>query len=164
VLEDRIGRDAERSEVEAIRAEPSSKPRLVKIDWARRDADNRELGKGGERYVFERERQTLKEGNRPDLAAKVNWNASEADGQGYDISSFDLDGKPIHIEVKTTTRGEATPFFVSSNEVRVSSRLGDSYRLYRVFNFPASPEVVVYRGALEKCLVLNPASYRAQAK
>ncbi|WP_271596125.1 MULTISPECIES: DUF3883 domain-containing protein [unclassified Bradyrhizobium] len=164
VLEDRIGREFDSSEAEAIRTESASKPRLVRIDWALRDAENRELGKGGERYVFERERQTLKEANRADLAAKVKWEASEADGHGYDISSFDLDGKPIHIEVKTTAHGEATPFFVSSNELSTSSRLDESYRLYRVYNFPASPEITVYRGALEKCLVLNPTSYRAQRK
>jgi hypothetical protein len=121
-------------------AEPGA-PRLVKIDWAKRDAEHRALGNGGEKYVFERKRHQLIEADKPELAARVKWNASEADGHGYDISSFEIDGTPISIEVKTTTRGKETPFFVSSNEVVVSSRLGNSYRLYRVYNFLSSPSI-----------------------
>jgi hypothetical protein len=165
VVEDRLGRDDDRTGLEFLAAAPKEHaPRLAKIDWAKRDAENRELGNGGERYVFEQERLRLIAADKPELAARVTWNARDADGHGYDITSFDADGGSIHIEVKTTTRGEGTPFFVSDNELRVSQRLGDSYRLYRVFNFPSSPQVAVYGGPLSECLKLSPASYRAQRK
>jgi len=165
VLEDRLGRAADPAKIELPQVQAlEHASRFVKIDWAKRDAENRELGRGGEKFVLEHERARLAAADKPELAAKVTWKASEADGHGYDISSFESDGTPIHIEVKTTTRGELTPFFVSSNEVRVSERLGMRYRLYRVFNFPRSPEIATYRGSLSACLRLSPASYRAQRK
>lgn len=165
VLEDRLGRATLAEGLEFLRhVAVEHEPRLMKIDWAKRDADNRELGVAGERFVFERERLRLVAAKKPELAAMVRWNASEADGHGYDVSSFDENGSPIQIEVKTTTRGESTAFFVSTNEVLASIRLGKSYRLYRVFNFPAAPEIAVYGGALDKCLALSPATYRAKRK
>jgi hypothetical protein len=165
VVEDRIGRPRAPQPDQSPRgALKNSAARLVKIDWAKRDAENRELGIGGERFIFETERLRLIAGNKPELAANVKWDASEADGHGYDVSSFELDGTPIQIEVKTTTGNGGTPFFISSNELQVSRKLGESYRLYRLFNFPASPDIAVYRGPLDECLALNPATYRAKPK
>lgn len=165
VIQDRLGTAREQVAPKLPRAAPRKQgPRLVNIDWAKRDAENRELGRGGEKYVFERERMRLIKAGKPKLAAKVAWNASEADGHGYDISSFAVSGKPIHIEVKTTACGKETPFFVSLNEVRTSQRLSKSYRLYRVFDFPRSPKIAKYRGPLSLCLALSPVSFRARRK
>jgi uncharacterized protein DUF3883 len=163
-VEDWLGRGPGTASVSLPLTKRRHSPRLVKIDWAKRDAENRALGEGGERYVFQQERQSLVEKQRPDLAALVKWDASEADGHGYDISSFDPDGTPIFIEVKTTTRGKDTAFFVSHNEVKVSGIHGERYRLYRVFNFLTRPDVLVHKGNLDDCFSLSPVSFRATAK
>jgi hypothetical protein len=163
-LEDRLGRPIGPSNTQPKKPKKEHAPKLVKIDWAKRDAENRELGIGGEKFVLERERQRLVDANKPGLAAHVRWNASEADGHGYDISSFEVDGTPIFIEVKTTTLDREAPFFVSRNEVLSSRQLGDRYRLYRVANFLSSPTIKVYTGPLEDCLTLTPNSYRARAR
>lgn len=94
----------------------------------------------------------------------LRWNAREADGDGYDISSFEPNGTPICIEVKTTTLDGDTPFYVSRNELLSSRELGSRYRLYRVSNFLSSPTVTIYCGALEDCMELIPNSYRAKPR
>jgi hypothetical protein len=163
-VEDWIGRAPGTVNTSPPGATRRRSPRLAKIDWAKRDAENRALGESGERYVFEKERQSLIDKQRPDLAARVKWDASEADGHGYDISSFDADGTPIFIEVKTTTLGEKTPFFVSYNEVQASTRLGGRYRLHRVFDFLTRPDVAVHEGCLDDGFSLNAVSFRAKQK
>lgn len=157
VLEDRLGRTAPI----VVGKATSPKSHISKIDWAKRDADNRALGKGGELHVFELERLKLVEVGRADLAERVRWLAGEGDGHGFDISSFDADGSSICIEVKTTTRGSDAPFFVSDNEVRVSSEKSASYRLYRVFNFLSQPSITIYRGAISEFCEIKPTNYRA---
>ncbi len=99
----------------------------------RRDAENRRLGRMGEEWVVEFEQRRLHdEARRPDLARKVEWIAdTRGDGAGYDIASFNIDESPRLIEVKTTGLGKYFPFLVTANEVRVSEREVEAYRLYR---------------------------------
>jgi hypothetical protein len=61
------------------------------------------------------------------------------DGLGYDIVSFDENGAELLLEVKTTNAGILMPFFITANELAVAERIGDAYRLYRVFDFSTSP-------------------------
>lgn len=131
------------------------------MDWAKREAENRELGKAGEKYVFQKERERLIAAGRPDLAESVKLLTEEGDGHGYDVASFEPDGEPLHIEVKTTTRGTGTPFFLSDNELRESVELQASYCLYRVSNFFSEPKIAVYRGAIGTSFNIVPTSYRA---
>ena len=59
--------------------------RLVgKFDPAERDARNRDLGKAGERFVVEFERDRLRRAGRDDLADDVQW-VSDVDGDGYRV-------------------------------------------------------------------------------
>jgi len=100
---------------------------------------------------------------RVDLAKRVKWVSKDiGDGLGYDIRSFDQDGNEVFLEVKTTTSGRATPFFVSNNEVAVSGEKGDSYRLVRVFNFSKKPRFFSLTGSLSEVLQLEATSYRAR--
>lgn len=46
-----------------------------------------------------------------------------------------MTGGTTNIEVKTTTSGQDTPFFMSANELERSRQEGDRYFLYRLFNF-----------------------------
>ncbi|MBS6919263.1 MAG: DUF3883 domain-containing protein [Ruminococcus bicirculans] len=49
--------------------------------------------------------------------------------------SYDVDKEaPIYIEVKATTSGKTTPFYISNGELSFSKNHSQNYRLYRVFN------------------------------
>jgi hypothetical protein len=100
-------------------SEPEDLRRLIrKFDPAERDERNRALGRQGEELVFLYEQQRLRFAGRTDLSRKVEWTSEiRGDGAGYDIHSFDLDGRERLIEVKTTN---ATPkrhsFFRKTSE------------------------------------------------
>ncbi len=166
VIEDHIGAKAGLTTAISLPDElpQEQRKRLAKIDWAKRDADNRALGRKGEEYVVQLERERLTNAGCADLADQVAWVSEEASGHGYDIASFETDGRARWIEVKTTSRDDKTPFYVSSNELRESQQSSARYYLYRVFNFFTSRDVVVYRGALQDRMELSPVSYRATLK
>ena len=138
--------------------------RIVKVDFVRRDAENRRLGHLGEQFVVELERRRLHdEVKRPDLAKQVEWTSEVmGDGAGYDIASFNDDGSPRYIEVKTTGLGKAFPFCVTSNEVRCSEALRDQFHLYRLFRFSRDPGLFVLGGALSQTCSLDPIQFQAR--
>ncbi len=55
----------------------------------------------GEREVIAYEKKRLK--SHPGLRRKIAWQSQTSDAIGYDILSFDEDGTPRQIEVKSTT-------------------------------------------------------------
>lgn len=133
-----------------------------KFDPAERDARNRKLGKQGEELMFLYERQRLRSADRPDLAKKVEWTSEvRGDGAGYDIRSFDLNGRERLIEVKTTNGPAKTPFFLSENERAFSEERSDVFRLLRLYSFVEKPSAYELRPPLTERLWLNPVSYRA---
>ena len=97
--------------------------RLVrKFNPVERDFRNRKLGRDGEELVFQFEQERLKGLDRSDLAKKIRWISEEdGDGAGYDILSFDERGKERFLEVKTTVGSDTTPFYVTRNELSLSS-------------------------------------------
>jgi hypothetical protein len=96
------------------------------------------------------------------LSEKVEHVArTQGDGLGYDILSFESNGRERLIEVKTTRYGDMTPFFATRNEVEVSERQAASYRLYRVFKFEKKPRLFILPGALRQSVILEPVTYRA---
>ena len=142
---------------------PERLRRLVrKFDPVKRDHLNRSLGKAGEAFVVDLEKHRLKEGNRADLARMVRWSAEEdGDGAGYDISSFDLEGSPRLIEVKTTNGSARTPFFISRNEFSVAKEIPAQWRIYRVHLFASGPRVFTVAPPLEASLKLSTETWRA---
>lgn len=143
----------ELAEVQAART-------ACKVDFAERDQRNRSLGRAGEVWAMAIIREELTRGGRADLAERTVWVSDVVgDGLGYDIASFDLAGKPIRIEVKTTKGGRTAPFFVSANEVRASSDEEEGYVLFRVFHFPKAPNFYRLSGPLEASCHLRPASF-----
>ncbi len=74
---------------------------------------------------------------------------------------YESDGRARHIEVKTTSFGERTPFFVSANEVAFGRAHADSYRLYRLFEFRSSPRLFQLKGSIDQHCVLDASTYRA---
>jgi hypothetical protein len=97
--------------------------RLVrKFNPVERDFRNRKLGHDGEELVFHHERQRLRQLDRPDLAKKIRWISEElGDGAGYDILSFDAQGRERLLEVKTTVGADVTPFYITRNELSLAS-------------------------------------------
>jgi hypothetical protein len=142
---------------------PERLRRLVrKFDPVERDHRNRSLGRAGEEFVFELERQRLTNGGCGELASRVRWVAAEdGDGAGYDIFSFDLSGRERLIEVKTTNGGVRTPFFLSRNERDFAIERPEDWRIYRVHQFARQPRVFSLSPPLEDVVNLSAESWRA---
>jgi hypothetical protein len=136
--------------------------RLVrKFDPVERDLRNRSLGRAGEEYVLEIEKKKLEKFQRPDLLKKVRWVSADDDGAGYDILSFEPDGRERLIEVKTTNGAARTPFFISENECQRAAASTESWRLYRVHSFAQKPRIFQIAPPLNKMLHLRPDTWRA---
>lgn len=136
--------------------------KAVKRDYLEREARNRSLGLAGEEFIVLFEHWRLIELGQPRLADKVEHvSHSQGDGLGYDVLSFESDGKERLIEVKTTTFGRETPFFVSRGELALSQGAKDQFHLYRLFEFRKAPRLFDLPGALDQHCVLDPVSYRA---
>lgn len=134
-------------------------------DPARRDARNRRLGTAGERLVLRHERHRLRVASLDDLAERVRWIArDEGDGAGFDILSFDSDGRELWLEVKTTTGPSTTPFYLTENEHRVSEENRDRYILLRLYDFRTAPSAYCLQPPLQDYLRLDLACYRAHIK
>ena len=134
-----------------------------KFDVAERDELNRRLGRDGESRVLRHEKAILRESGFEKLANDVRWVSEEdGDGAGYDIASFNPDGSPRLIEVKTTNGSwERTPFHISRNELDVAEARQDEWRLIRLWNFRRSPRAFELAPPLERHLSLTPTSFRA---
>lgn len=133
-----------------------------KYDVAERDARNRRLGKAGEELILRHERQTLIHVGRGDLADKVRWTAvQDGDGFGYDIASFEPDGRERMIEVKTTNGWERTPFHITRNELAIAEARRNDWHLVRVWNFAREPRAFSLHSPLEAHIELTATSFLA---
>ena len=137
--------------------------RLIrKFNPVERDFRNRKLGREGEELVLYFERQRLQLQDRVDLARKVKWiSQEEGDGAGYDILSFDHRGNERLLEVKTTVGVDTTPFYITRNELSLSSERPEAFRLCRVFDFSTHPRMFELAPPLESLVHLSPLSYEA---
>jgi len=136
--------------------------RAVKRDYLEREARNQSLGLAGEEFVVQFEHWRLVELGQQRLADQVDHvSQSKGDGLGYDVLSFESDGKERLIEVKTTTFGRDTPFFVSRGELALSHVAKDQFHLYRLFEFRKAPRLFDLAGALDQHCLLDPVTYRA---
>ena len=116
-------------------------------DYGALQEENRKLGRTGQGVVVDLERERLE--GRPKLAKKVkNVAADLGDGAGYDVLSFNADGSPLRIEVKTTRGGESTPFYLSAWELEYAEKHPESARLYRVYDLGPHPEGLRRRAAV----------------
>lgn len=134
----------------------------TKFDVAERDARNRALGHAGEERMVAYERATLVSAGRSDLADRVRWVSEEdGDGAGYDIASFDLDGRSRLIEVKTTNGWERTPFHINRNELAVAESRRSEWCLVRLWNFAREPRAFEIHPPLSSHVALTPTSFEA---
>lgn len=154
------------SPVLSNRPPPGNLERMIRtaaqFDVAGRDERNRVLGEAGERRALEHERAALTRVGRSDLARMVRWVSREdGDGAGYDISSFDAEGRSRLIEVKTTNGWERTPFFISLNEIAMSRERPSEWRLFRLWNFSREAKAFEIRPPLEAHVSLTCTAFRA---
>jgi hypothetical protein len=105
-------------------------------DYSAKDAADRQLGFAAELAVLEREKNRLEAAGRKDLAEKiVHVSKVEGDGAGYDIRSFDTEGRQLFLEVKATRGNARTPFFMSANELAFANRHPEQLVIVRVYDF-----------------------------
>lgn len=101
-------------------------------DFIRKNIENKELGDAGEELVKDFEIKWL-------LAKGMNDHANRVriaeDGEGFDILSFDENGREKFIEVKTTEGNEKSSFFFTLNEYLFCEKNVDQYCIYRLYNY-----------------------------
>lgn len=135
----------------------------TKRDYIDREARNASLGLAGEEFVVHFERWRLISGGYERLANKIEHVAkTQGDGLGFDVLSFDTTGKERMIEVKTTSFGKETPFFITCNEVELSRSEVERFHLYRLFDFRKEPRLFSFRGKVDQHCHLDPITYRAR--
>lgn len=134
----------------------------VKRDYLAQEARNHSLGLAGEEFVLHYEHWRLVQSGQPKLADRVEHvSKTKGDGLGYDVLSFDSTGRERFLEVKTTSFGKDTPFFVSRGELKLSKEANEQFHLYRLFEFRKTPKLFSLKGALDQHCSLDPVTYRA---
>jgi uncharacterized protein DUF3883 len=132
------------------------------ISYLERESRNASLGAAGEALALEVEDRRLRSAGHKQLAERIEHvSRSQGDGLGYDILSFETDGRERLIEVKTTSFGAMTPFFASKREVAVSEERAQNFNLYRVFKFSEAPKIFILQGSLRDSCDLDAVQFRA---
>jgi hypothetical protein len=132
-------------------------------DYAERDQRNRALGRSGEELILRYEQERLYRAGKKRLVDRIEHiSAIRGDGAGYDIASFEENGGPRLIEVKTTRLAAMTPFYATRNEVTVSDDKRDEYHLYRLYEFSKGPQLFILSGSLKDNFSLEADSYIAR--
>ena len=132
------------------------------VDYVALEAKNQLLGLAGEEFVVRFEAARLEAAGQGRLASRIEHvSRTRGDGLGYDVLSFDTNGRERLIEVKTTAYGASTPFFVTPNEVEVSRESAEQFHLYRPFAFRRTPRLFVRQGPLDQAFDLEPSQFRA---
>ena len=135
----------------------------AKRDYLAQEARNRSLGRAGELFVMELEARRLHAAGKKVLSERVEHVAgTRGDGLGFDVLSFEDDGRERLIEVKTTTFGQLTPFYVSRNELARSEIDAGIYQLYRIFDFRAQPRIFNIVGAISARCELEAVNFLAR--
>ena len=86
---------------------------------------------------------------------------TRGDGLGYDVLSFETSRRERLIEVKTTSYGASTPFFVTRRELAVSRDASEQFQLYRAFDFRRQPRLFCKSGPIERSFSLEPSQFMA---
>lgn len=101
-----------------------------KKDYAERNRNNAVTGSKGEVLTLIQEKRRLVRQGREDLARKVERVSLVDDAQGFDVLSFEENGKEKPIEVKTSTTATGNIRFYLTNYEYKASRELENYNLY----------------------------------
>ncbi|MGM9475229.1 DUF3883 domain-containing protein [Pedobacter sp. GSP4] len=134
--------------------------RPVRVNYLKREEQNRDLGLKGEEQVMLYEKFLLHMAGKDVLADKIELvSKDQGDGLGFDILSKNLNGTDKFIEVKTTKLGRESPFFFSQNEYNFSIENERNYHLYRVFDFNHGPKIFTCAGSFDQFCKVTPIQY-----
>lgn len=140
-----------------------TKGKYGKIDYLAQERRNKAIGDAGEEYVLRYEKERLKHAGIRKTPIRVSLTN---DGAGYDILSYDKNGREKYIEVKTCKGPRNTPFFISANEYKTSLAFGDRYFLYRVYDYDmkrGDGNIDIHMGPLDDLCIL-PSVYKVIPK
>jgi hypothetical protein len=144
---------------------PTMVRRPFKRNYLQIESHNQSLGLAGEKLVLEFEFKRLWKIGKRDLANRIEHvSVTQGDGLGFDILSFEKNGRERLIEVKTTRFGESTPFFASRSEIEFSDFRKAEYQLYRLYNFTNDPKLFLLPGSLRKTCSLDAIQFAAQPR
>lgn len=135
-------------------------PNPMGQNFIEREASNRALGDAGEKFIINFERARLIKADKSNLADRIEQvSISHGPSAGFDILSFEENGKDRYIEGKTTKYGKNTPFFLTANEFRFAEKHPANYYIYRIFGFRKNPRMYTLQGQLGKQCILTPTQY-----
>lgn len=146
-----------------------SNKKLEQIDFIDKSILNNAIGELGEIFVIEHEKKKLNQLGILSLSESVKHISKEIGNHaGYDILSYAKDGSKMYIEVKTTTQGLASGFFITDNELQKLSSL-QGYFIYRVYNFDIKTQkgqICLIKGLeeLNQFFTLSPNMYKVSLK
>jgi len=137
------------------------------IDFEKENKKHRRLGERGEVIVLNAERNSLRKIGKAVLANGIRQISKENTSAGYDILSFEEDGREKYIEVKSTNNsplGKAN-FLITINECEKAKEL-KNYYIYIVFNAKSiNPKIWILKDPISlqgKGLTITPISFRVQ--
>lgn len=119
----------------------------------RRSKKSDKIGKLGEEYVYNFEVDALKESGNSLLASKVIWHRDDAINRtpGWDITSYDAQGNPKYIEVKSTEGESINEILLTKNEVAKLNQvdLAKNYYIYLVTDITGKPGIEILKNPSE---------------
>jgi len=120
----------------------------------RRSKKSDKVGRLGEEFIFEYEKERLIANGFPDLAAKVIFHREDSANRtpGWDITSYFEDGSPKLTEVKSSEGDVINDIILTRNEWDKAQDpvLANSYFIYLVTNITNKPKIEILK---------NPANY-----
>ena len=132
----------------------------IKVDYEKKAIKDKNLGLKAESFVLEYENNKLK-----NKELKAEWvSVNQGDGLGYDILSYDEQGKEIYIEVKATAYDENSMFYITATELEAARKYQERYFLYRVFKFGTDNTIAIYNGYDVIRLCTTPSVYAVLGK
>lgn len=113
------------------------------IDYSDQQKRNQETGDFGEKLVLAKEIDKARRwGLSEDLVSQIRRVSLESDDYGFDILSFDQNGKEHYIEVKTTKASSNNLSFVlTQNELDHARKYGSAYSIVMVFDVAQNPRI-----------------------
>jgi hypothetical protein len=133
----------------------------------RYSAESRKVGDAGELAVMLHEAQKLLKLGHDALVPKIVHHAAKGEFPGWDITSYDVEGNPIYIEVKASISKVISTIDITANEWAAAQHAlyRDRYHLYLVtealtktprIEILRAPHAYVSRGEL----TLDPSAYQ----
>lgn len=137
-----------------------------KVDFELRSSKFKLRGEKGEFYILELEKDFLIKNKREDLALKVSQVSKISDSFGYDILSFEIDGREKYIEVKSTVGNSSEfSFYITANEL-AKSKILVNYYIYLVFEIDSEhPQIAKLKNPFKNnSFKLNPVLFKINLK